>query len=57
MAAFDSVETIVYSELVIKAFDEWLNNTQYMDDLRGRKSKEVVRTVREKWEQLKRGKV
>ena len=53
----DTMETIVYSELVIKMFDRWLNNPQYMDDLRGRKSKEVVRMIREKWENIKRGKV
>ena len=58
MVAFfknDGRDTIVYSELIVKAFDEWLDNPQYMDDLRGRESKEVVRIVREKWEELKRG--
>ena len=53
----DGRDTIVYSELVIRAFDEWLNNPRYMDNLRGRKSTEVVRMVREKWEDIKRGRV
>ena len=48
-------ETVIYAELVIVQFDKWLNDVRAMDDLRKRRPTEVVRMIREKWENIKRG--
>ena len=47
------VLAIIRNKRIIKEFEDWLNDTQAMQELREMDSKSVVGIMREVWEELK----